>query len=157
MVAAIILVLLSACAKDQVSGPFAVPSGATLIGNAPTQQKPIALIAIQKEPSAFVGKTILVQAVAEDVCQGKGCWMTVKGEGGPMWVRWSTGCGGDFAFPKDVVGKKVVVEGTLREKDMTPEEAQHMAAEAKRMNAAEITGKTFEIDAVSCVILGASA
>jgi hypothetical protein len=94
-------------------------------------------------------KTLLVQAVAEDVCQGKGCWMTVKGEGEAMWVRWSTGCGGEFAFPKDVVGKKVVIEGTLREKEMRPEEAQHLAAEAKNMNAAEITGKTFEIDAVS--------
>lgn len=156
-IAAIAVLCLAACARNQASGPFPVPAGATLIGNPPTQEKPVALAAIQKEPAAYVGKTLLVQAVAEDVCQGKGCWMTVKGEGEAMWVRWSTGCGGEFAFPKDVVGKKVVIEGTLREKEMTPEEAQHLAAEAKNMNAAEIAGKTFEIDAVSCVILSTSA
>lgn len=157
MARAIVVLFLASCARNQGSGSFAVPNGATLIGNAPTQASPIALAAIQKEPAAYLGKTVLIQATAEDVCQGKGCWMTVKGDGPAMWVRWSTGCGGEFAFPKDVAGKKVVIEGTLREKEMTPEEAQHLAAESKDMNAAEIAGKTFEIDAVSCVILGASA
>ena len=157
MVAAISITLVASCAREQPSGPFAVPNGATLIGNAPTQVSPISLAAIQKEPAAYVGKKVLIQATAEDVCQGKGCWMTVKSDGPAIWVRWSTGCGGEFAFPKDVAGKKVVIEGTLREKEMTPEEAQHLAAESKEMNAAEIAGKTFEIDAVSCVVLGASA
>ena len=153
----IAIAFLASCAPEQSSGPFVVPAGATLIGNAPTQTSPVALTVIQKEPSSYVGKTVLIQATADEVCQAKGCWMTVKGEGPAVWVRWSSGCGGEFAFPQDVAGKKVVVEGTLREKELAPEEAQHLADESKGMTAAEIAGKTFEIDAVSCVILGASA
>jgi hypothetical protein len=157
IVAAIAVLSLASCAQDRASGPFAVPDGATLIGNPPTQSSPVTLAAIQTEPAAYLGKTVLIQATAEDVCQAMGCWMTVKGDGPTMWVRWSSGCGGEFSFPKDVAGKNVVIEGMLREKEMTPEEAQHLAAESKTMEAAEITGKTFEIDAVSCVVLRGSA
>jgi len=150
--------LLAACSIERTAPKhFEIPEGAVLVGNSPSQKSPVSLLAIQKEPDAYLGKTVLVQATAEEVCQAKGCWMTVKEAGPSIWVRWSSGCGGTFAFPKDVAGKKVLIEGTLVQKEVSEEEAQHIAAESKGLSASEIAGKTFEIDAVSCVILPPSA
>lgn len=137
---------------------FAPPAGATSIGKALTQPTPMKLAALQANVAPHLQETVLVEATAEAVCQAKGCWMTVKdGEGAPIWVRWSSGCGGEFAFPKDAAGKRVVVEGTLSEKEITAEEAEHYAGESPGMDATKIAGKTFEINATACVVMPQAA
>lgn len=155
---AIAAVSIAACSGERGAPQhFEIPDGAVLVGNAPSQVSPVSLQAIQKEPETYLGKTVLIQATAEDVCQAKGCWMTLKEQGPSIWVRWSSGCGGEFAFPKDAAGKRVLVEGTLVEKELSSEDAEHIAGESKSLNASEIAGKAFEIDAVSCVILPPAA
>jgi hypothetical protein len=123
-----------------------------------TQAVPLKLAALRSDTGTHLSKTVLVEATAQAVCQAKGCWMTVKdGEGAPIWVRWGSGCGGAYAFPKDAAGKRVVVEGTLVESEITPEQAAHYASESPGMDAAKIIGKTFEIHATACAVLPESA
>jgi hypothetical protein len=136
---------------------YVPPSGATSIGQPLTQAAVVKLAALQSDAGAHLSKTVLVEATAEAVCQAKGCWMTVKdGSGPPIWVRWGSGCGGAFAFPKDAAGKRVLVEGTLVESEITSEQAAHYASESPGMDPAKIVGKTFEISATACVMLPGS-
>jgi hypothetical protein len=134
--------------------PFAAPVGAVAVGNAFTQPTPVRLSAVRADMPSYLTKTVLVEATADRVCQSKGCWMTVTdGDGGPIWVRWSSGCGGAFAFPKDAAGKRVIVEGTLSESEITQEAAEHYASESPGMDASKIVGKTFEINATAFVLI----
>lgn len=138
----------------EVTAPFAPPAGSTAIGQPITQPAPLKLAALQADVASHLTKTVLVEATAEAVCQAKGCWMTVKdGQGAPIWVRWSSGCGGEYAFPKDAAGKRVLVEGTLAEKEISADDAAHIAGESPGMDATKIAGKTFEINATACVVL----
>ncbi|CCH52196.1 hypothetical protein BN8_01173 [Fibrisoma limi BUZ 3] len=69
-----------------------------------------------------------VEGVVEDVCKMKGCWMKVKtGDGQSMRVTFK-----DYGFfvPKDIVGKKVVVEGTAQTTVTPVDELRHYAHDA---------------------------
>ena len=69
-----------------------------------------------------------VTATVADVCQAKGCWMTVKLDNGEtMRVTFK-----DYGFfvPKDISGKTVVFEGEAKMKTTPVSELQHYAEDA---------------------------
>ncbi|MGQ0721707.1 MAG: DUF4920 domain-containing protein, partial [Candidatus Eiseniibacteriota bacterium] len=127
---------------------LAAPSGSTSAGASAK------LAAVLAEPAKYFEKTIVVEATAAAVCQSKGCWMTITdGEAEPIWVRWSSGCGGQYAFPKDAAGRRVLVQGSFYEKEIAPADAAHLAAESKGLVAEDIAGKTYEMNATAFVLL----
>lgn len=134
-----------------------IPEGAVHVGQPLEGKEPVRLAQVKSHPEDYFEKTILVEAVAQDVCQSKGCWMTIAdGEGDPIWVAWGTGCGGKYAFPKDVGGKRVLVQGSFYEKEISPKDAEHLAEESKGLKAEDIAGRTFEMNATACIILPAA-
>jgi hypothetical protein len=142
--------------KAETAAPamYRAPEGATTLGEEITVEAPVQHAVLKKSPADYFEKTILVEATAAKVCQSKGCWMTVTdGEGDPIWVRWSSGCGGQYAFPKDVSGKRVIVQGSIYEKEIDAAAAEHLAGETEGMDAEKIVGKTFEMNATAFVIL----
>ena len=64
-------------------------------------------------------RVVLVEATAKAVCQNAGCWMQVEDGGRTAMVRWETGCGGKYAFPKDIAGRRVLIQGTFYPKTLT--------------------------------------
>jgi len=124
------------------------------IGDAITvADAPVTLAQVRANPEAFFEKTLLIEGTAAAVCQAKGCWMTITdGQGEPIWVRWSTGCGGNYAFPKDAAGHHVVLQGSFYPKEISPADAEHLAEESGTLKAEEIAGKTFEINATAFVL-----
>ena len=69
--------------------------------------------------------TTKVKGDVEAVCKVKGCWMTmVKPDGDGMRVTFK-----DYAFfvPKDIAGKKAVVEGTAKINVTPVDELRHYA------------------------------
>lgn len=64
-------------------------------------------------------------AVAKDVCKKKGCWMKVQTANDEL-MRISFKDYG-FFVPKDISGKKVVVEGIAVRDTVTVEELRHFA------------------------------
>lgn len=65
---------------------------------------------------------------ASDVCQAKGCWMTLKtADGKQMRVRFK-----DYAFfvPKDTKGKTVVVDGWAHREQISVADQQHYLKDA---------------------------
>ncbi len=72
--------------------------------------------------------TVNVKLIAtiDEVCQAKGCWMTLKGD---QKVRVTFK---DYAFfvPKDASGREVVVEGVAIANALSEDEARHFAEDA---------------------------
>lgn len=132
----------------------ALPADATRIGDAITvADAPVTLAQVRANPEAFFEKTLLIEGTAAAVCQAKGCWMTITdGQGEPIWVRWSTGCGGNYAFPKDAAGHHVVLQGSFYPKEISPADAEHLAEESGTLKAEDIAGETFEINATAFVL-----
>lgn len=64
----------------------------------------------------------------EEVCQMKGCWMTLKSEDGtPIRVTFK-----DYGFfvPKDISGREVIVDGVVAKSTLEPDIAKHYAEDA---------------------------
>jgi len=102
-------------------------------------EEPITLAdAIKQAGEAKEPTTMKVQATVSSVCKKKGCWFTMSGEGVEDDVRVRMK---DYAFfvPKNSEKAKVVAEGTLTEREVPQDEAQHYADDA-----AEGTGKPAE-------------
>ena len=74
-------------------------------------------------------------------------------------MRWATGCGGKYSFPKDASGRRILVQGSFYAKEIAPEDAEHIAGESPgmKMDVKDIAGKTFEMNATACVLLPAQA
>lgn len=72
---------------------------------------------------------IKVEATVQTVCKKKGCWFTMGGEGVDQDVRVRMK---DYAFfvPRNSEKAHVVAEGTLKERELSQEEAQHYADDA---------------------------
>lgn len=86
------------------------------------------------ELSTKMGKkeamNVKVSGKVDEVCQAKGCWMTVvTAEGQTMRVRFK-----DYGFfvPKDISGKTVVFEGEAKVKTTSVAELRHYAEDAKK-------------------------
>lgn len=162
MAAACAVALLAGC-SGQESGQVAkvsLPEGAQVLGEEITvTEAPVTLATVRAHPENYFEKTLLVEATAQDICQKAGCWMTITdGDGEPIWVRWATGCGGQYSFPKDASGRRLLVQGSFYPKEIDPADAEHIAGESPgmKMDVEEIAGKTFEMNATACVLLPAA-
>lgn len=85
----------------------------------------------------FDGKTLVVEGQVTEVCQNKGCWMTLKHEGREMRVKFK-----DYGFfvPKDSAGKTARMEGVFQIEMVPVDEARHYLEDAGRHEeAAKIT------------------
>lgn len=105
--------------------PLRLPCGHDIGGDlrvAPTQRLSI----VDASSDNFAHQTLLVEATVVRVCPTKGCWMQVEDEGHKVMVRWDSGCGGKFAFPKEAAGKRVLVQGSVVERQLTEAEIQRM-------------------------------
>ncbi len=68
--------------------------------------------------------------VVQEVCQVKGCWMTIASEEEgvePIMVRFK-----DYGFfmPKDIAGSKVIMDGYVFTEETTVDELRHYAEDA---------------------------
>jgi hypothetical protein len=104
----------------------AVLVAAKTFGAAPTiTTAPIHLAEAVKP--ANLGKPVLVEAAASEVCQKEGCWLTLREGATSIHVSFK-----DYGFfvPKDVAGKTLLVEGTLAEEKISEEDLRDHAADA---------------------------
>lgn len=106
---------------------------------------------VDAEPAKFYDKVVLVEATVQAVCKKKGCWMKVEDEGKVALVRWESGCGGQYMFPTDMVGKRILIQGTFYPKDISPEESEHLEEEAGKKLGLPKEG--YEFNASSVLIL----
>ncbi len=90
-------------------------------------------ITVKELVSKMEGKDEMIAKIegkVSEVCQAKGCWMTLeKGDGTTMRVTFK-----DYGFfvPKNISGKTVIINGTASVTTTTVEELKHYAEDAKK-------------------------
>jgi len=77
-----------------------------------------------------VGDSINSKMIAKvnEVCQAKGCWMTLNlGDGDEVMVKFK-----DYGFfvPKDIAGKEVIINGKAFVNEVSVDEQRHYAEDA---------------------------
>lgn len=121
-------------------------------GSAPTlTSEPIALSAALEKDK--IGTPVRVQGTPSKVCEKKGCWLTLQDGEREVRVTFK-----DYGFfvPKDIVGKKVVLEGTVKEEEVSEKDRRHYAKDggATKEEIAKIKGpsKSFTMVATSVTL-----
>jgi hypothetical protein len=86
--------------------------------------KPISSVADLNEGDSVEVK---LEGVISEVCQMKGCWMTLENEATPVRVTFK-----DYGFfvPKDASGKKTIIRGVATKTTLSEESARHYAEDA---------------------------
>ena len=104
-----------------------------------------------KSKKEYKGK---IEGEVVGVCKKKGCFLTLKREGeeNPIMVRFK-----DYGYfvPADLVGKKVVLEGTAKIKELSVKQLQHNAEDAGKSaeEIAKITQPKTDINIVADGVL----
>jgi hypothetical protein len=118
----------------------------------PMEARPILHFAVvDATPEKFFEQTLLVEAKVKVVCQKMGCWMQIEEDGHSAMVRWESGCGGKFAFPKDAAGKRILIQGSFYKKEISPADAEHLKEESG--GKLVVANETYEFNASGVRIL----
>lgn len=120
--------------------------GAPLVGD----REPVALSAVINDPEAYTGQVVRTEGEISAVCQAMGCWMELRDEQARA-VRVPM-AGHSFFVPRDVSGRRALVEGPLRVRPLSAAEREHLAAEG-----ATATDVGLELSATSVVVRAAAA
>jgi hypothetical protein len=139
--------LLAALVGCQASSTRLLPDGET-VGDPIGQGKIYTLAVVSSTPSDYFDETLLVEAEAVAVCQRKGCWMKVKDGDATAMVRWEEGCDGKYAFPTEIVGKRILIQGSFYPKVISDEDAAHIESEAGENVRIEREGFEFNASAI---------
>ena len=131
----VILALLSSCKEAKTETPAAAEVSeepSFVLAGAPVSEGEIYLQSELDQVFAGLqpGDSLNTRFEAEvaEVCQSKGCWMRVNlPNDQTVMVRFK-----DYGFfvPKDIRGKKVIVEGKAFISEVPEEERRHMAEDA---------------------------
>lgn len=105
---------------------------ATLAGaeqyGAPIKGKsPVSLQAAIEQLASKPKADVLIESKVDAVCVVKGCWMALTDSGGDVRVTFK-----DYGFfvPGSIIGKTVLVEGTLEKVVMSLEDTKHYVKDA---------------------------
>ncbi len=92
---------------------------------------------------------VKVKGTVVEVCQAKGCWMTVKLDDGSAFRVTFKDYG--FFVPKDLAGKEVVFQGEAQIKEIPVSELKHYAEDAgkSKEDIAKITQPKKELSFVA--------
>jgi len=97
-------------------------------GEALSDTKEVEAISLEKTMEGKNALQVKLEGEILEVCQGKGCWMTVStGNGNSIRVTFK-----DYGFfvPKDVAGKKTVFEGVAKMETVDVATLKHFAEDA---------------------------
>jgi hypothetical protein len=147
-VAAALAIALAGAACS--SGPRPLPAGEH-IGEPIAAAEVLPLAALDADPASHFDRTLLVEATIANVCQKMGCWMQVEDAGHTAMVRWESGCGGQYKFPKEAIGKRVVIQGSFYPKEISEADAEHLESES---GGKPIPRQGYEINASGVIVVG---
>ncbi len=135
----ILALVLGACGAEQADAPAAAAAEAVspydVYGEAFSDEGAVPVQAIVAERDEYIGQVVKVEGTVAEVCQMAGCWLTLQtGDGNNVRILVARKESGDYAFtvPKDISGRRVVVQGTLAEETLLEGTQRHLAEDAGR-------------------------
>jgi hypothetical protein len=116
----------------------------TQYGEDLTLSETTSVSAILAEPEAYIGQQVLVEGTVVDVCEKRGCWLAIAGDGDGEQIRVKVE-DGVIVFPMDARGLQARVEGVVEKLEFTMEEtlerARHQAEEhGTEFDPSKVTG-----------------
>ncbi|WP_417763315.1 DUF4920 domain-containing protein [Shewanella sp.] len=112
-------------------------------GTAVEADKLTAVSTILATPNDYVGKQVTIKGVVTNVCEKRGCWMTVKSDQRfqELFIKVRDG---DMVFPMSARGSEAIVTGKLSAVPLSLEQSRaYLADEAKKQ------GKDFDVASVT--------
>lgn len=142
LLALLLLVPLAACADDATadataaSGETSMPApddlGAVRMGDTVPDGAALTPAELIAGAGEYAGQTVVVEGVAREVCQMKGCWLTLADDQGRT-VRVDVARDGSdtyvYTFPTDAGGQTVRLAGMLAVETESVEDQRHYAAD----------------------------
>lgn len=128
IISTVSLFVLSSCGNNKEEGKTETASVDTTLqyfGDSITQEGAVAADQLAAQMAGKDSVKIKLTGTINEVCQKKGCWMTMNiGGDKTMQVRFK-----DYAFfvPKDASGKTVFIEGVAFTDTTSVEELKHYA------------------------------
>lgn len=108
---------------------------ATEFGKMETSPSVLSLSEVVSNYEDHKGKVVTFEAIPKKVCEAKGCWMVL--EDGEYQVRTLFKDYG-FFVPKNILGKKVLVQGVMEKKHQSAATIRHfMKDEGKKLEEIE--------------------
>ena len=105
-------IALLACLSSNAGAGTPAGGGEPLrVGAAITARKAVDIDRLARNPKRYVGRTVRIEGMVKDVCQGMGCWVEVASPKGGSFLAKSLD--ESVLLPKDCVGRKVVVQGVV--------------------------------------------
>lgn len=98
----------TSCAHAPMSS-LGTPTGR--YGAAVHARAPVELAALSTAPEKFAGRTVILEGVVKDVCQGAGCWVEVQAADGSSFMAKSLD--ESVLLPNDCKGQRIRVEGVV--------------------------------------------
>lgn len=131
------LMLLVPLSLLAAAGKFGAPLG---------DSRKVALADLVKHAVSYSGKTVKTEGTVSAVCQGSGCWMTLKSGDQAVRVTFK-----DYGFfvPIDSAGATAVMEGVFSVKTIPEATARHYAGETPGGKPETIKGEQKELSLVA--------
>ena len=130
----IALAILTACNSPKTeTQTIEIVKGTAYFGDSVKNDQVIDLVSLQTEMKGESKKDIKIKGVVKEVCQEKGCWMTMNLDNGDeMRVTFK-----DYKIfvPKDLGGKVVVLDGFAYTDTTSIEKLRHYAKDAGKTEA----------------------
>ncbi len=159
--AAIFLLLalvLGACGSEQAAD---APEADALTpydvyGETFSDEGAVPVQAVVAERHHYLGRAVKIEGTVVEVCQMAGCWLTLQtGDGDNIRILVARKENGDYAFtvPKDISGRRVVVQGMLAEETLLEGTQRHLAEDAGRVVDDETLTPTTELQVTAQGVL----
>jgi Domain of unknown function (DUF4920) len=134
---ATVLVLLVPLSLLAAAGKFGAP-----LGDSPK----VVLADLVKDAVSYSGKTVKTEGTVSAVCQGSGCWMTLKSGDQAVRVTFK-----DYGFfvPIESAGATATIEGVFTVRTIPEATAKHYASETAGANPDAIKGDQKELSFVA--------
>jgi len=143
--APVLLALVAACASHSTQ---TIPDG-QWTGDQEVIDEVVLFSVVDANPTDFYDRMIFMEADASAVCKKMGCWMQIEDEGTFGTVRWGSGCGGNYKFPEEAIGERVLIQCMVYPKELTEEQVAELAAEGA--DATATTDYVFDVSAVMII------
>ncbi|MEM6756584.1 MAG: DUF4920 domain-containing protein [Planctomycetota bacterium] len=95
---------------------------------AETAPQPVSIEAVMNEPEAYIGNEVVLSGTVRDVCQKRGCWMTMGSDtmGEAVIVKFTCPIDG-YLIPPDAAGRTALAAGVLELVEVNEGYARHLA------------------------------
>lgn len=124
-------------AKEGTPSTEAAEAGGSTFGSDFTVNTVTPVGEVLADPVPHVGKTLRLEGTVVDVCEMRGCWLTLGTDSGDV-LRVKVN-DGDMVFPLSARGLSAQVEGTIESFELSVEQLRKRAAYT-----AEEQGETFD-------------